>query len=286
MPLLLILTQQLVINLQLIPLTGETGGQNSRWSLQLNNADTTGQTFAFWLIPLSQVLTLSTHDPLQWAPWDLDSPLPSHALYRCLDDPCQTKVGDLAHQGCRHQDVGNSKVSVNVVPPSDEGHAFCNLHPKQLLYPQIWPSPRWVSPKSRRWLSSVRNWKKYMCWPGAWSQIGISLSTNQVGGILIAWSQSWSFSRVPRLPENTLRKKHYFSGEIHTHPRILWFHLLSPYWEQPRLTSHFVIYYACFLPSRGRENSFTHSINIYWMSCGPQTCYLDRSGARPAHRWW
>lgn len=59
---------------------------------------------------------------------------PSRVLI-VLDDPCQAEVSNLTYQGCRDQDVGSTEISVNIVPLLDEGHAFCNLHPKQREIP-------------------------------------------------------------------------------------------------------------------------------------------------------
>jgi len=44
-----------------------------------------------------------------------------------LDDSGEPKVRDLAHQCGRHQNIGSSQVSVDVVPLLDKSHSFCNL---------------------------------------------------------------------------------------------------------------------------------------------------------------
>lgn len=112
-----------------------------------------------------------------------------------LYDPCQAEVSNLAHQGRRHQDVGGSEVSVDIVPLLDEGHAFCNLHPKQRHpYPRIWPSPRWVSSKSRREMSKCGKAGKYVrqlplfMWEGPGLRLAFLCLPSQTGGILRAWA--------------------------------------------------------------------------------------------------
>ena len=99
--------------------------------LQLNTADTGTDLCIFINSTFTGPNTQYTR-PTPAGPAAPSTPSPTfpHRVLVVLDDPRQAEVGDLAHQGRRHQDVGGSKVSVDVVPPLDEGHAFCDLHPK------------------------------------------------------------------------------------------------------------------------------------------------------------
>lgn len=51
----------------------------------------------------------------------------SRRVFIVFDEPCQAKVGDLAHQTVPDQDVGGAQVSVNVVHPLDVRHACRHL---------------------------------------------------------------------------------------------------------------------------------------------------------------
>ena len=97
---------------------------------------------------MSQLSAL-THSPPKWphGPWAALPTFPGR-VFIVLNETRQAKVGNLAHQGRRDQDVGGSEISVNVVPLLDEGHAFCNLHPKQttsssqVAQPKVGPTPK------------------------------------------------------------------------------------------------------------------------------------------------
>lgn len=166
-------------------------------SVQLNNSQLIlGQTFA------SLPITFTGLNSQQSRPTRVGSTGPSAAsptfpscVLIVLYDPCQAEVSNLAHQGRRHQDVGGSEVSVDIVPLLDEGHAFCNLHPKQRHpYPRIWPSPRWVSSKSRREMSKCGKAGKYVrqlplfMWEGPGLRLAFLCLPSQTGGILRAWA--------------------------------------------------------------------------------------------------
>lgn len=142
---------------------------------------------------MSQLSALTAHPSGPHGPWAALPTFPGR-VFIVLNDTRQAKVGNLAHQGRRDQDVGGSEISVNVVPLLDEGHAFCNLHPKQRhLHPHKWPSPRWVPPKNARGASKFEKTGKCVhaappfLWKGPELRLAFLYLHVQAGGNLRAW---------------------------------------------------------------------------------------------------
>lgn len=63
-----------------------------------------------------------------WYKWSLQGVVTlSCCVFIVFNQSCQSKVGDLTDEFMRHQNIGGSQVSVDVIPLLNEGHAVSHL---------------------------------------------------------------------------------------------------------------------------------------------------------------